>query len=55
MSSFAIVTVIHDSGPELPILLDSIHRLPEPRPRVIVVDSGSRDHGPELAAGRGPN
>ena len=53
MSVYAIVTVIHDSEPELPILLDSIARLPEPRPRVIVVDSGSRDRGPELAAERG--
>jgi GT2 family glycosyltransferase len=53
VSVYAIVTVIHDSEPELPILLDSIARLPEPRPRVIVVDSGSRDRGPELAAERG--
>ena len=53
MSSFAIVTVIHDSDTELPLLLDSIARLPEPLPRVIVVDSGSSDRGPELAAERG--
>ena len=53
MSAYAIVTVIHDSEPELPRLLDSVERLPEPRPRVIVVDSGSRDRGPELAAERG--
>jgi N-acetylglucosaminyl-diphospho-decaprenol L-rhamnosyltransferase len=53
MTSFAIVTVIHDSEPELPLLLDSIARLPEPRPRVIVVDSGSSDRGAELAAERG--
>jgi N-acetylglucosaminyl-diphospho-decaprenol L-rhamnosyltransferase len=53
MTSFAIVTVIHDSEPELPLLLDSIARLPEPHPRVIVVDSGSSDRGPELAAERG--
>jgi len=53
MTGYAIVTVIHDSEPELPILLDSIARLPEPRPRLIVVDSGSRDRGPELAAERG--
>ncbi len=50
---FAIVTVIHDSERELPLLLDSLARLPDPRPRVIVVDSGSRDRGPELAAERG--
>ncbi len=53
MSGYAIVTVIHDSESELPLLLDSVERLPEPRPRVIVVDSGSRDRGPELAAERG--
>jgi GT2 family glycosyltransferase len=53
VSAYAIVTVIHDSEPELPILLDSVERLPEPRPRVIVVDSGSQDRGPELAAERG--
>jgi len=53
MSDFAIVTVIHDSEQELPLLLDSVERLPEPRPRVIVVDSGSRDAGPALAAARG--
>jgi GT2 family glycosyltransferase len=53
VTGYAIVTVIHDSEPELPILLDSVERLPEPRPRLIVVDSGSRDRGPELAAERG--
>jgi N-acetylglucosaminyl-diphospho-decaprenol L-rhamnosyltransferase len=53
VTSFAIVTVIHDSEPELPLLLDSVGRLPEPRPRVIVVDSGSSDGGPALAAERG--
>jgi N-acetylglucosaminyl-diphospho-decaprenol L-rhamnosyltransferase len=53
VTSFAIVTVIHDSEPELPLLLDSIARLPEPLPRVIVVDSGSSDRGPQLAAERG--
>ena len=53
MSSFAIVTVIHDSALELPLLLDSVELLPEPRPRVIVVDSGSSDRGPALAAERG--
>lgn len=53
MTHFAIVTVIHDSEPELPLLLDSVARLPEPRPRVIVVDSGSSDGGPALAEERG--
>jgi N-acetylglucosaminyl-diphospho-decaprenol L-rhamnosyltransferase len=50
---YAIVTVIHDSESELPRLLDSVARLPEPRPRVIVVDSGSGDDGAVLAAERG--
>jgi GT2 family glycosyltransferase len=53
VSRFAIVAVIHDSEPELAGLLDSVGRLPEPRPRVIVVDSGSSDGGAALAAGRG--
>jgi GT2 family glycosyltransferase len=52
VTDFAIVTVIHDSEPELPRLLDSVARLPEP-PRVIVVDSGSSDGGSRLAAERG--
>jgi GT2 family glycosyltransferase len=50
---YAIVTVIHESEQELPLLLDSLALLPEPRPRVVVVDSGSRDRGPALAAERG--
>jgi N-acetylglucosaminyl-diphospho-decaprenol L-rhamnosyltransferase len=53
LSGFAIVTVIHDSEPELAGLLDSVALLPEPRPPVVVVDSGSSDGGPELAAARG--
>jgi N-acetylglucosaminyl-diphospho-decaprenol L-rhamnosyltransferase len=53
VTEFAIVTVIHDSAPELPRLLDSVERLPEPRPRLIVVDSGSADRGAALAAERG--
>ena len=49
MTAFAIVTVLHDSEPELGGLLDSIDRHLDPRPRVIVVDSGSSDGGPALA------
>jgi N-acetylglucosaminyl-diphospho-decaprenol L-rhamnosyltransferase len=52
-ADYAIVTVIHDSESELPLLLGSVARLPEPRPRVIVVDSGSRDGGAALAAEHG--
>ena len=53
MTAFAIVTVIHDSEPELLGLLDSIDRRLDPRPRVVVVDSGSSDGGPALARERG--
>jgi GT2 family glycosyltransferase len=49
VTAFAIVTVIHDSGDELARLLGSIERHLEPRPRVIVVDSGSGDDGAEIA------
>ena len=50
---FAIVTVIHDSEAELAALLDSIERTLPDRPELVVVDSGSRDGGPELARGWG--
>jgi N-acetylglucosaminyl-diphospho-decaprenol L-rhamnosyltransferase len=53
MSAFAVVTVIHDSDSELRGLLDSIERHLDPRPRVIVVDSGSSDDGAGLARARG--
>jgi GT2 family glycosyltransferase len=53
MSAFAIVTVIHDSEAELRGLLDSIDRHLDPRPRVVVVDSGSGDGGAALARERG--
>jgi N-acetylglucosaminyl-diphospho-decaprenol L-rhamnosyltransferase len=53
MSAFAIVTVIHDSEAELRALLDSIDRHLDPRPRVVVVDSGSGDNGAALARERG--
>jgi N-acetylglucosaminyl-diphospho-decaprenol L-rhamnosyltransferase len=46
---FAVVTVIHDSRAELGGLLDSVARWLDPRPRVIVVDSGSSDGGGALA------
>ena len=53
MTAFAIVTVIHDSEAELRGLLDSLERHLDPRPRVVVVDSGSRDDGAALARERG--
>ena len=49
MTAFAIVTVIHDSAADLRRLLGSIERHLKPRPRVIVVDSGSGDDGPDIA------
>jgi N-acetylglucosaminyl-diphospho-decaprenol L-rhamnosyltransferase len=53
VTEFAIVTVTHNSEPDLGRLLDSIEReLPE-RPQVIVVDSGSSDGSAALAADRG--
>ena len=53
MTPFAVVTVIHDSAAELPGLLDSLERHLDPRPRVVVVDSGSTDGGAALARERG--
>jgi N-acetylglucosaminyl-diphospho-decaprenol L-rhamnosyltransferase len=47
--TFAIVTVLHQSAPELPRLLRSIDAHLDPRPQVVAVDSGSSDAGPELA------
>jgi N-acetylglucosaminyl-diphospho-decaprenol L-rhamnosyltransferase len=53
VTAFAVVTVIHDSEAELRGLLDSMDRHLHPRPRVVVVDSGSSDGGPALARDRG--
>jgi N-acetylglucosaminyl-diphospho-decaprenol L-rhamnosyltransferase len=53
VTDFAIVTVIHDSVDELRGLLDSVDRHLDPRPRIVVVDSGSADGGAELARERG--
>jgi N-acetylglucosaminyl-diphospho-decaprenol L-rhamnosyltransferase len=49
MSSFDVVTVIHDSGPELQRLLESLDRHAAGEARVVVVDTGSTDDGPERA------
>jgi N-acetylglucosaminyl-diphospho-decaprenol L-rhamnosyltransferase len=49
VTAFAIVTVLHDSAGELQGLLDSVERHLDPRPRVVVADSGSSDDGAELA------
>ena len=51
--TFTAVVVLHDSEAELRVLLRSIEtHLPEP-PQLVVVDSGSRDGGPDLAAEHG--
>jgi GT2 family glycosyltransferase/glycosyltransferase involved in cell wall biosynthesis len=47
-SELAIVTVLHNSGPELEALLASLERH-LPAAQVVVVDSGSSDGGAELA------
>jgi N-acetylglucosaminyl-diphospho-decaprenol L-rhamnosyltransferase len=51
--SFTIVTVLHQSAPELPRLLRSIADHLHPAPQVIAVDSGSTDEGAELARAAG--
>jgi N-acetylglucosaminyl-diphospho-decaprenol L-rhamnosyltransferase len=53
VTRFAIVTVIHDSAPDLARLLDSVERHLDPAPPVVVVDSGSSDEGADLARDRG--
>jgi N-acetylglucosaminyl-diphospho-decaprenol L-rhamnosyltransferase len=53
VTGFAIVTVIHDSAPDLARLLDSVERHLDPAPPVVVVDSGSADEGADLARRRG--
>jgi N-acetylglucosaminyl-diphospho-decaprenol L-rhamnosyltransferase len=47
--TFSIVTVLHQSAPELPRLLRSIHAHLHPRPQIVAVDSGSTDGGADLA------
>ena len=50
---FSVVVVLHDSEAELRVLLHSLEaHLPAP-PQLVVVDSGSRDGGAELARSRG--
>jgi N-acetylglucosaminyl-diphospho-decaprenol L-rhamnosyltransferase len=51
--SFTIVTVLHQSAPELPRLLGSIDAHLDPHPQVVAVDSGSTDDGAELARAAG--
>jgi N-acetylglucosaminyl-diphospho-decaprenol L-rhamnosyltransferase len=47
--TFAIVTVLHQSAPELPRLLASIDAHLDPRPQIVAVDSGSTDGGADMA------
>jgi N-acetylglucosaminyl-diphospho-decaprenol L-rhamnosyltransferase len=51
--SFTVVTVLHQSAPDLPRLLASIDAHLEPRPQIVAVDSGSTDDGPEVASAAG--
>jgi N-acetylglucosaminyl-diphospho-decaprenol L-rhamnosyltransferase len=50
--TFSVVVVLHNSAGPLRALLDSLPLLPDP-PQLIVVDSGSRDQGAELARAAG--
>jgi N-acetylglucosaminyl-diphospho-decaprenol L-rhamnosyltransferase len=52
-AGFTIVTVLHDSAPELPRLLRSIETHLPASTQLVVVDSGSSDDGPALAQGAG--
>jgi N-acetylglucosaminyl-diphospho-decaprenol L-rhamnosyltransferase len=47
--ALSIVTVLHQSAPELPRLLGSIDAHLHPRPEIVAVDSGSTDGGADLA------
>jgi N-acetylglucosaminyl-diphospho-decaprenol L-rhamnosyltransferase len=49
MTSFDVVTAIHDSAPDLQRLLESIDRHAQGQARVVVVDTASTDDGPERA------
>ncbi len=53
MRGVSVVCVLHDSGPDLEILLDSIDHHLTRRPQLVVVDTGSSDDGPQMAALRG--
>jgi N-acetylglucosaminyl-diphospho-decaprenol L-rhamnosyltransferase len=53
MTSYALVTVMHDSASDVESLLASIERFLDPRPRVLAVDSGSRDRSADVARKHG--
>jgi GT2 family glycosyltransferase len=47
---YTVVVVLHDSAPELRVLLRSLEIHAPERPQVVAVDSGSADAGAKLAA-----
>jgi GT2 family glycosyltransferase len=49
VAPYSVIVVLHDSEPELATLLRSLDAHLAARPHVIVVDSGSRDGGADLA------
>jgi GT2 family glycosyltransferase len=51
--SFSVVIVLHDSEPELEVLLRSMATHLDERPQLVVVDTGSRDGGVALATVHG--
>jgi GT2 family glycosyltransferase len=53
MSDFSAIVVLHDSEPELAVLLRSIERHLAQPPQLVVVDTGSADGGPALAREHG--
>ncbi len=52
-SPFTVVIVVHDSREELALLLASLSRHISPGPQIVVVDSGSRDDGAQVARDHG--
>jgi N-acetylglucosaminyl-diphospho-decaprenol L-rhamnosyltransferase len=53
VTTFSVVVVLHDSARHLATLLQSVERHLDPTPQVIVVDSGSRDDGADVARAHG--
>jgi N-acetylglucosaminyl-diphospho-decaprenol L-rhamnosyltransferase len=51
--TFTAIVVIHDSARHLEALLPSLGRHLDPPPQVVVVDSGSRDGGADVAGAHG--
>ncbi len=53
MTTFSVVTVLHDSAEDLERLLDSLDRHIHDQAHVIAVDTGSTDGGAQIARERG--